>query len=132
MKIFYSFITAYQINIPENEKTKPMSDQQNWNFEEFTTYLLLYASNSDLEITEDEVALIKKRISEEQYNRIRTAFDQTSQYQQIQTILSYKGLYFPTEDRARELIDMVKKLYNVDGHFSILERNDMRLLKKLI
>jgi len=109
-----------------------MADQEKWNFEEFTTYLLLYASQSDLEITEDEIALIKKRISEEQFQNIKSEFDQANDYQQIQTILSYKGLYFPTEARARELIELVNTQFNIDGHFSVLEQNSMRLLKRLI
>lgn len=109
-----------------------MSESLKWNFQEFTSYLLLYASNADLEITADEEAMIKKRISEKQYNEIRADFDQANDYQRIQTILEYKGLYFPTEDRARELMDSITKLFKVDGHFSHLEENSMRILKRLI
>ncbi|MFT5165869.1 MAG: hypothetical protein ACI8P3_001100 [Saprospiraceae bacterium] len=109
-----------------------MSENLNWNFEEFTSYLLLYASNADLEITADEEALIHKRISESQYKSIRAEFDKASDYERIQHILSYKGLYFPTEDRARELMDLVISLFKVDGHFSSLEANSFRLLKRLI
>lgn len=109
-----------------------MSEQLTWNFEEFSSYLLLYASNADLEITPDEEELIQKRISKEQYKTIKATFDEANDYQRIQTILEYKGLYFPTEDRARELMSLIQQLFNVDGHFSILEQNSMRVLKRLI
>lgn len=113
------------------KKQHTMSDI-NWNFEEFTSYLLLYASNADSEISEDEIAMIKSRISEEQYTAIRKAFDEANDFQRIQKILSYKGLYFPTESRARELMALITQLFKVDGHFSTLEENSLRLLKRLI
>jgi hypothetical protein len=109
-----------------------MSENLKWNFEEFTSYLLLYASNADMEISEKEEELIHKRISEKQYKKIRAEFDDASDYERIQTILSYKGLYFPTEVGAREMMDLVVSLFNVDGHFSNLEENSLRLLKRLI
>ncbi len=111
-----------------------MSENLNliWNYEEFTAYLLLYASNADAEISEDEVAMIKKTITEDQYTAVRKAFDEANDFQRIQTILEYKGLYFPTEARAREMLDKMTDLFNVDGHFSILEENSLRVLKRLI
>lgn len=108
-----------------------MSEQIKWNFEEFTTYLLLYASNADMEISEAEETLIKRRIPESNYEKIKSEFDIANDYQRIQTILNYKGLYFPTEVQARELIDKVIALFNADGDFSRLEENCMRLLKRL-
>lgn len=109
-----------------------MTDKPKWNFEEFTTYLLLFASSADMEITEEEENLIRKRISDQQYNTIKSEFEQAGEYERIQTILSYKGLYFPTEVHARELMDLIVKLFKVDGNFSTLEENSLRLLKRLI
>ena len=109
-----------------------MSENLNWNFEEFTTFLLLFAADVDMEITKEETDLIKKRIPEKSYDSIKSLFDQSNDYERIQTIMKYKGLYFPTQDRARELIAMIIKLFNVDGHFSRLEQNSVRVLKRLI
>lgn len=109
-----------------------MSDQPKWNFEEFTTYLLLYAANADMELSPEEVKLIKNRISEDAYQSIKQTFDEANDYQHIQTILEYKGLYFPTEARARELMNLVQQVFNIDGHFSQLEKNSLRVLKRLI
>ena len=109
-----------------------MSETRRWNFEEFTSYLLLYAANADLEITTDEEAMIQKHTSPKQYEEIKAKFDKDSDYERIQEIISYKGLYFPTQDRARELMAKIIKLFKVDGHFSTLEENSLRLLKRLI
>ena len=109
-----------------------MSENIKWNFEEFTAYLLLYASNADLDISPEEEDLIKKRLPEQSYQAVKDEFLKGNDYQHIQTILNYKGLYFPTEERARELMDLIMKQFHIDGHFSQLEKNHLKILKRLI
>jgi len=109
-----------------------MSDTPTWNYEEFRTYLLLYAANADLELSDSEEAMILGSISSDSYQKVKAVYDQTNDYEHIQTILKYKGLYFPTAEQARELLDLLVKMYNVDGNFSVLERNSLMLLKKMI
>lgn len=103
-----------------------------WNYEEFRTYLLLYAANADLEYTSSEEEMILKTISKSSYSKIKEAYDNANDYEHIQTILNYKGLYFPTADQAKELIDLLIKMFQVDGNFSILEKNCLMLLKKML
>jgi len=109
-----------------------MKDHPKWNFEEFTTFLLLYASNADLELSESEETEMKKRLDLKRYEKIKEEFDNSSDYEIIQTILSYKGIYFPTIDRTKELLELIKKQFFSDGEFSTLEQNAFRLLKKLL
>ncbi len=103
-----------------------------WNYEEFRTYILLYAANADLEFTADEEAMILNTISKASYDKVKIAYDAANDYEHIQTILKYKGLYFPTADQAHELIELIVKVFQVDGHFSTLEKNCLLLVKKLI
>lgn len=107
-----------------------MSDT--WNPQEFKTFLLLYAAQADTQISEAEITMIKKHITDQQFDTIKKAFDETNDYERIQKIMEFRGLYFPTEDRARALIDDVIKLFKADGNFSTLEQNMLKLLKRLI
>lgn len=109
-----------------------MKDHPKWNFEEFTTFLLLYASNADLELSEVEESEIKKRLDLKRYESIKELYDNSSDYEIIQTILSYKGIYFPTIERTKELLDLIRKQFFADGEFSTLEKNAFRVLKKLL
>lgn len=109
-----------------------MKDHPKWNFEEFTTFLLLYASNADLELSLSEEIEMKKRLELQKYEQIKNEYDRASDYEIIQTILSYKGIYFPTLDRTKELLDMIKKQFFTDGEFSTLEKNAFRILQKLL
>ncbi len=109
-----------------------MNDHPKWNFEEFTTFLLLYASNADLELSASEESEMKKRLDLRKYEQIKKEYDSASDYEIIQTILSYKGIYFPTLSRTKELLDMIKKQFFADGEFSTLEKNAFRILQKLL
>ncbi len=109
-----------------------MAVHPKWNFEEFTTFLLLYASNADLELSESEEAEMKKRLDLKRYESIKEEYDNSSDYEIIQTILSYKGLYFPTIDRTKELLALIKKQFFADGEFSTLEKNAFLILRKLL
>ena len=109
-----------------------MKDHPKWNFEEFTTFLLLYASNADLELSESEEEAMKSRLDPAHYEAVKDVFDNASDYEIIQIILSYKGLYFPTIPRTNELLDLIKKQFFADGEFSVLEKNVFRILKKLL
>lgn len=109
-----------------------MDSEVIWNYEEFRTYLLLYAANADLEFAPEEEAAILKTISKESYEKVKRAYEHTNDYEHIQTILKYKGLYFPTAEQTKELLDLIVNMFQVDGNFSILERNCIMLLKKMM
>ena len=71
-----------------------MPGHPKWNFEEFTTFLLLYASNADLELSASEEAEMMKRLDLNTYDSIKQEYDNSSDYEIIQIIMSYKGIYF--------------------------------------
>lgn len=109
-----------------------MSTHPKWNFEEFTTFLLLYASKADMHISEEEEQAMQSRLDPDHYKAVKKEFEESSDYQHIQTIMSYKGLYFPTAEQREELLDLLKKQFFADGEFSLMEQNLFRFLKKLL
>lgn len=126
-------IVNYRLStIYKKKHTAFMKNHPKWNFEEFTTFLLLYASNADLELSINEEEEMKKRLDLDKYEKIKQEFDASSDYKIIQIILSYKGIYFPTLDRTKELLNLIKKQFFADGDFSTLEKNTYRILQKLL
>jgi hypothetical protein len=103
-----------------------------WNYTEFCTFLLIYSAFADMELSTEEEAMIKSKIDEVRFEEIKAEFEEMSDYDIVQTILTYKGLYFPTLDRKEELLDMIKKEFYADGDFSQMEKNLLRLLKKVM
>ena len=112
-----------------------MSTEMNhpkWNYEEFLSFLLIYAAGADMNFSQKEKELIKEKIDFERLETLTAEHDSMSDYQRISVIQSYKGLYFPTVERKEEMLDQVKQLFEADGDFSVMEHNLMLMLHKLL
>lgn len=109
-----------------------MPEEAKWNSEEFITFLLLHASHADLEFSDSEQELIAKRVSPDVFESIYSEYEEMGEFEILQTILSYKGIYYPTLDRKLELLDLIKTQFHADGEYTTLEKGLMRFLEKLL
>ncbi len=109
-----------------------MEKELNWNSNEFITFLLLHASHADLEFTDDEREIIMERVSPDVFEEIYARYEEMGEFEVLQTILDYKGLYYPTIDRKNELMDLLKKQFEADGEVTSLEKNLTIFLEKLL
>jgi uncharacterized tellurite resistance protein B-like protein len=104
----------------------------NWSYEEFLAFTMLYAASADMNISEDEEAIIKKKISTEQYDKIKSCFDECNDTTIINTILSYHDQFFATDEQRKQLLKEMRSVFEADHQYSIMERNLMKLFKHLI
>jgi len=104
----------------------------NWSFNEFLGFLLLYAAHADINFSDDEKTLIKGMVSDEIYNSIYKEFNQNTDYQALELILSYKDVYFSTKEEKENLLEEMHKLFKVDGEFSTLEKELLDFLGRLM
>jgi hypothetical protein len=104
----------------------------NYSYNEFLAFLLIYVAHVDMEFAEEEKEMIKKSVGEPTYEKMLKAFDAASDYQAYQTILNYKGLYYPTQDRKDELIDKMRDLFFADADFNIMEKELLHFLEKMM
>lgn len=109
-----------------------MSDKEEWNEQEFRTFLLIHASHADLEFTDDEREAIIESVSAETFEEVYARYEEMGEFEIIQTIMDYKGLYYPTLDRKEEILAIIKKQFSADGHISKLEKSLMLFLDKLL
>ena len=110
-----------------------MSDYTtNWTANEFKIYLLLYGADIDLEESPEEIEFIKKSLEGEDYDKIHIEFDADNDYQSIQKIQhAFKRLNYSKNDLDGLMLDL-KKLFQSDGKFDIVEQNVFRLLKGIL
>ncbi|MEM6965130.1 MAG: hypothetical protein AAF573_10205 [Bacteroidota bacterium] len=108
------------------------NEHPKWNFQEFSAFLMLYAAHADLEMTEDEKAAILQKVDQATFDVINEEYVQLSDKEKIDLILSYKGVHFPTAERTNELLNVLKEEFLADGKYSLLERNLMMIMKKLM
>lgn len=95
-------------------------------------FTLLYAAHVDIEFSEEEKTKIQSLIDEKTYEEIYAQFNDMSDYKALEVILSYKGLYFPTPDRKAQLLSDIESLFEVDGDYSIMEKELLNFLEKLM
>ncbi len=104
----------------------------NWDFNEFLAFLLIYASHADLDFSDEEKSKIKEIVSPEVFENIYSHFKNLTDYQALELILSYKDLYFSSENEKKHLIDEMKKIFVADGEFTSLEKDLLQFLERLM
>ena len=104
----------------------------NWNSHEFKVYLLLYAANADFELKKEEKQLIHSKASKSEYRHIHNVFELDSDYDRIETILSYKEKLYPTELDTEKLLKEINELLKVDHELDLYEKNFFRILQKIL
>lgn len=103
-----------------------------WNYDEFVCFLLIYVSHIDMEFSDEEKSRIQNSYAKATFDKMYQLFDGMSDYASLESILKYKGVYFPTEDRKRELLNKVKMQFYSDGEYSILEKSLFEFLHKMM
>ncbi|MBK8346774.1 MAG: hypothetical protein IPL08_03830 [Saprospiraceae bacterium] len=107
-------------------------DELKWSYNEFLAFLLIYISHVDMEFVDEEKAMIKKNVGEPTYSKMLEQFDAMSDFKAYQTILDYKGVYYPTHDRKNEVIEKMKDLFYADADFNIMERELLHFLDRMM
>lgn len=103
-----------------------------WSYNEFLAFLLIYISHVDMEFTDDEKVMIRKNVGDKAFQKMLIEFDDMSDYQAFQEILKYKGAYYPTVEQKQELIEKMKDLFYADGDFSLMEKELLHFLEKMM
>ena len=103
-----------------------------WSYNEFLAFLLIYIANVDMEFAEEEMTMIRKNVGEKTYEKMFTEFDSMSDFKAYETILSYKGVYYPTTEQKEELIEKMRDLFDADADFNIMEKELLHFLERMM
>ncbi|MBT3252189.1 MAG: hypothetical protein HN729_07160 [Candidatus Marinimicrobia bacterium] len=107
-------------------------DVSKWSYNDFKAYLLLYAANADLIVVKEEEDILKQIVSKKRLSKLKKLYSASSDYEIIQTIMSFKEKYFSSDDEKDKLLDEIKKLFMADSDYSILEKNTFIALQKIL
>ena len=109
-----------------------MGNYTNWTEEEFKAYLLIYASESNYEVTIEEKELIDFSFDEQIIDKIKLEVNNLNDYQKSQIIVEYIKLKKYDQNQLNKLLDEVKNMYEIDGQFDLYEQSIFNMLKKLL
>jgi hypothetical protein len=104
--------------------------ESNWTHDEFLCFVMIYASSSDMDFSENEKKTILKTFSEETFAKQLAFFENLNDFQALNAILAYKDQYFSTPDQKQDLLSKIKKQFFSDG-FSDFEKEIYNFLDKL-
>ena len=107
-------------------------ETQNWTYNEFLTFLLIYVANVDMEFADEEKRMIQKLAGMETYQKMVGLFDSMSDYKAYETILSYKEVYYPAEAEKDKIMEHMKDLFYADADFNIMEKELMHFLDRMM
>lgn len=107
-------------------------ENQNWTYDEFLTFLLIYVANVDMEFAEEEKQMIQKFAGMETYNKMVELFDSMSDYKAYEAILSYKEKYYPTSAEKEGIMEKMKDLFYADADFNIMEKELLHFLDRMM
>lgn len=103
-----------------------------YSYNEFLGLLLIYVAHVDMDFSQEEKNLIKQKIGNQAMEKVLKDFENMSDFQAFQTILSYKGAYFPIAEQKEEILENMKKLFLADEDFSTLEKETYHFLEKML
>ena len=104
----------------------------NWNRDEFKTYVLFYAAQSNYIETETESNYIQSKVDESLFNKIHTEIAHDNDYQSMEKIKGFLSENKYSNQDKESLLRDIKQVFFADGSVDILERNVFMFLKKII
>lgn len=103
-----------------------------WSYNEFLAFLLIYIANVDMDFADEEKIMIRNKVGVQTYDKMIAIFDNMSDYKAYETILSYKGVYYPTTEQKQEIIEKMKDLFHADMDFNVMERELLHFLDRMM
>ena len=109
-----------------------MESSNKWSKNELVAYILLYASQSDMIVSNKERNVIISKVDMKTFDKIRKEFHQDNDYQSIQKIMTGLKDHNYTKMDIDLLLADIKMLFFADGSFDVTERTMYKLLNKLL
>ena len=109
-----------------------MENYKKWTEEEFKAYLLIYASESNYEVTVEEKELIDFSFDEQIIDKVKSEVNDLNDYQKSQIIVEFIKLKKYDQNQLDKLLMEVKTMYEIDGQFDLYEQSIFNMLKKLL
>ncbi len=100
--------------------------------EDFKSFLLIYLAEADYRVTEEEKTFILSHVTLPKYESIKRIIDKISDYECLEIVDTYKNRFLPDLASRTAFIAEMEQLYAADSRHSVLERNMILGLKKIL
>jgi len=109
-----------------------MEKKTHWSKEELVAYILLYASESDLIVSNKERNVIISKVDMNTFQKIRDEFDKDNDYKSIQKIIAGLKEHNYSKMDIDLLFADIKGLFFSDGNYNTTEKSMYMFLKRIL
>ena len=109
-----------------------MNNHLKWSPEEFKTYVLLYASEIDHKVTEEEKSLLEIRLNKDALFKMKKEIKLDNDYQRLQKIIDFIKANKLTDNELTILFDDIKEVFMSDNQFDTIEKATFSFLKRIL
>ncbi len=108
------------------------SKSDKWTKEEFHIYILLLCANADSEETEEEIDLIKRKVSAETFQKINEEFQADTEDERLEKVDDNIHLHDYTNIEMAQLRREMYEIFFADCDFKMMERNLDRIFDNIL
>ncbi len=105
---------------------------QDWKYEDYLAFLLLYAANADLNINEKEKKYMESRVGRSEYEKVLALFEELNDVERIDVIVEFKRRYCKDENALERIISDFRKMLEIDHPMDAEEEAIFIGLKRLL
>jgi len=103
-----------------------------WSQKEFEAYILLYAANSNQNVTDEEKEFIESKFDETMLKKMSKELELDNDYQRLQKILKCINQFNCTDADIDDLLKEVKDITTTDGSIDVVEQSTYSFLTKML
>ena len=100
--------------------------------EEFKIMVMLYASNIDGNVSNDEVDIMLEKSSPETFKSVKKMFNSMNDIEVLECINQNVGKYASSQEEKQQLIDSIHDVIMADSTCTSMENYLFNTLKKLL
>ena len=102
-----------------------------WSYDQFKTYLLIFAAESNQVITKEEKEYIEAQFDSLLVKTVQKEINKDNDFQRIQKIMAYIEQNNLSKTDLDELLKEIHTVYQSDGKFDSIEQGVFQFLEKL-
>lgn len=107
-------------------------DTTNWTYQDYLTYLFLYAAREDFEVDKEEIDWIVNRVGKKEYKKVLAVFETNLETEHLQIVQQFGKSYCRSEEQKQRVLDDLKDMFESDGRFSDIEQMLLLGIGKLL
>lgn len=107
-------------------------ETSNWSYNEFLALIFIHVSISDFEITEDEQDMINKKISYDDFSKVKKLYKKLNEIEKVELIDVLGHKFCSTQDQRQLVFEDISDIIHANGHKSAVEEAVFLHVKRLL